>query len=234
MEKLRLALGLDREYIDALPTNDSLVGRILNSVHSLRSRNPYSPWQHPSPFIWPNNIDDLAIPRDEIGLWSIDFQELLSQDLLVSPYLPLTYARNHYDIAEYSSLREYFILTPPRIACSHSHLTAIHKIANSISVTPGTALILEDDVDVEVDILSQVSALWPNPSRRLRYRFLAAYRFHTRIHMLIHIQAIHCWSDESLGRPLTSGEGTFSASRLFYPTKPKCTHAYALSRMGAR
>ncbi|KAF9561536.1 hypothetical protein CPC08DRAFT_688902 [Agrocybe pediades] len=220
MEKLRHALRLNWQYHDALPANDDLVLRISNSVSQIRLQHGYGIPQHqaPSVFAWPDDIDKLAKSRKELDLWSSDFHELLFQEPPRLPYPPLTCARNNFDITSYSSLlREHFILTPPRIACWHSHLTAIQKIANNNSDRPGVALILEDDVDMEVDIVSQLSQLWPTLPADWDIVFVG-----------------HCWSDESLGPPLTSVEGTFSASRLFHSTRPKCTHAYALSRVGAR
>ena len=50
----------------------------------------------------------------------------------------------------------------------------------------------------------------------------------------------HCWSNETQGAALSpesmpaESMGRSSGSRLYLSTSPQCTHAYALSRMGAR
>ncbi|KAF8143308.1 hypothetical protein K438DRAFT_1994029 [Mycena galopus ATCC 62051] len=91
---------------------------------------------------------------------------------------------------------------PPltRIACWHSHLSAIQRA--STHARDKAALILEDDVDMEADIKEQLSSIWSLLPSDSDIVFLG-----------------HCWSNE----PHTS-------TTLLHPSRgPLCTHAYALS-----
>ncbi|KDR68807.1 hypothetical protein GALMADRAFT_34426, partial [Galerina marginata CBS 339.88] len=209
MEKLRLALGLEWNYIEALPAHDSLVGGIIDWVNAK--------------FAWPHNIDELAMSSQDLDLWSSDIPGTPARISSPPPYRPITCATKNSDVANFSSsLPEYLVLTPARIACWHSHLSIIHRLANELTTgDTGVAFILEDDVDMEIDIAHQLRGLWPLLPELWDIVFLG-----------------HCWSDEHRGRLLSPGLSKSliddTSFQLYESTSPKCTHAYALSRIGAR
>ncbi|KAA1468342.1 hypothetical protein DENSPDRAFT_911568 [Dentipellis sp. KUC8613] len=122
------------------------------------------------------------------------------------------------------------ILTPAKVACWHSHMQVIREIANSQDERP--AIILEDDVDMERDIQARLEGLWPALPVDWDIVYLG-----------------HCWSDESLNPALHTSSSppppspdvaanlhaTLSSRSSLHPSvAPKCTHAYVLSRSGAR
>lgn len=93
--------------------------------------------------------------------------------------LPLTCAmRNSISGPSYAiSLPPYMILTPAKISCWHSHLSAIRRIAEGnanarLSVVAGAAnisitttmtnvgIVLEDDIDMEQDIQARLNSVW--------------------------------------------------------------------------
>ncbi|KAH7330704.1 hypothetical protein B0J17DRAFT_722387 [Rhizoctonia solani] len=106
------------------------------------------------------------------------------------------------------------ILTRAAIACWHSHIRVIREIASE-TIQAGTpdigVLILEDDIDMEVDILQRIGRLWEALPPDWDILFLG-----------------HCWSAEDTYPALRSHD------QLHPSHSPKCTHAYALSRKGAR
>ncbi|KAF8907711.1 hypothetical protein CPB84DRAFT_1822468 [Gymnopilus junonius] len=234
MEKLRLALGLNWSYVDAFPADVPLVERIMNLVSFVRDNYSMffkSEHRNTSEFLnnrtvslfWPKNIDELAISFQGLDIWSSDLNisKVPFGNSSITPSPPLACATKDYRIATLSSaLPEHLVLTPARVACWHSHLYVIHKIANSLkSDNPGAALILEDDVDMEKDIVKQLRSLWPLLPPRWDIIFLG-----------------HCWSDERKGRLLMQNTSIEVPPypQLYTSSSPKCTHAYALSRIGAR
>ncbi|KAF8143296.1 hypothetical protein K438DRAFT_1876361, partial [Mycena galopus ATCC 62051] len=123
------------------------------------------------------------------------------------------------DIAP-TSFRE----TPVRIACWHSHLSAIQRA--STHARNKAALILEDDVDMEADIKERLSSIWSLLPSDWDIVFLG-----------------HCWSNEAhypprgyVAEPLHDFDLPSSTSTtLLHPSHgPLCTHAYALSPTGAK
>ncbi|KAF8741334.1 hypothetical protein RHS02_03478, partial [Rhizoctonia solani] len=106
------------------------------------------------------------------------------------------------------------VLTRAAIACWHSHISVIREIALE-TIQAGTSdagvIILEDDIDMEVDIQQRIGRLWEALPPDWDMLFLG-----------------HCWSAEGTYPPLRSHD------QLHPSHSPKCTHAYAISRKGAR
>ncbi|EGG04501.1 uncharacterized protein MELLADRAFT_88821 [Melampsora larici-populina 98AG31] len=100
------------------------------------------------------------------------------------------------------------VLSDAAIACWHSHLSVIRKFVDS---KQRMALILEDDVDLEVDIEARLEATLSEVPRDWDILLLG-----------------HCWSQESQFPPI------FPGSALRPAFTPKCNHAYAISKRGAR
>jgi len=116
------------------------------------------------------------------------------------------------------------ILTASRVACWYSHVSVIVTIANDNTLLANDAVIvLEDDVNMERDIHERLRHVW---------RFLPADWD------IVYLG--HCWSNESVNPALDAYEnstginGTFTATHIHPSRSPLCTHAYALSRTGAR
>ncbi|KZT09066.1 uncharacterized protein LAESUDRAFT_647818 [Laetiporus sulphureus 93-53] len=135
-----------------------------------------------------------------------------------------------------SSLPAYKLLTPAKIACWYSHLRVIQRIANEedrrISEKgtaqaedvsrEGITLVLEDDIDIERDIRDRLRDVWSASPSEWDIMFLG-----------------HCWSNEShysaLPAKLSADRPQYRPRNTLHPSfAPKCTHAYALTRTGAR
>jgi hypothetical protein len=168
MERLRIALGLEWIYVDALSADSRFVTVIMDWVRTIRFLlEPAVNTTASSPnatihFAWPGNLEALARSTQEIELWSSDKSpwDLSTGFIPPSAYRPIACATNDYTLAV-APLPEHMVLTPARIACWHSHLSAIHRVANNnLPDAPGVAFIFEDDVDMEADVRQQTQTLW--------------------------------------------------------------------------
>jgi GR25 family glycosyltransferase involved in LPS biosynthesis len=259
MENLRLSLQLDWTYVDALDAESPLVSQIMDWVRVLRIGPPHildeandtrvasNLLPDNITFAWPRDIDTLARSKDKLDLWNTDvWPSPIMSFLKPASYLPITCATKNYCLIEYTTkLKEHLILTHPRAACWHSHLSVIHDIANNDSPDgTGVSLILEDDVDMEQDIREQLAYLWPSLPVDWDIVFLGTFSSRAFNASKFNICYLgHCWSVEAgdgplppqipLGHTINKSESS-SNSRLYIARKPKCTHAYALSRTGAR
>jgi len=174
MEKLRLSLGLHWTYVDAVAADSRLVSQIMDWVKALRTGPPHILHDGNTTrvaskftpenmnFAWPRDIETLARSGDKLDLWSTGVWPPPTGVSKPAPYLPIPCATENYNLTEYNTgLREHLILTYPRVACWHSHLSVIHNIVNNAPADgSGVAIILEDDVDMEKDIRKQLSYLW--------------------------------------------------------------------------
>lgn len=186
MDKLRRLLGIpesDWKYSDAVASTDKRVLPILEWVQYVRSTfmavNPSAP---KSRFSWPDEseIDRLVESNAVLSLW--DTHPWLSPVEMDPgsvgsssgsgfptswnahpPFVPcmtkdFTLIGN---IDGGTGTRPHRILTPARVACWYSHLGAIQRIANSpVQQEQDTAIVLEDDVDMESDIVQHLGLLW--------------------------------------------------------------------------
>ncbi|CCL98941.1 uncharacterized protein FIBRA_00948 [Fibroporia radiculosa] len=138
-----------------------------------------------------------------------------------------------------SSLPSYMLLTSAKIACWYSHLEIIKRIANDDTHHPPQKLqtdvhealsgsqvlhgditvILEDDIDMERDVRERLQVIWAALPADWDIVFLG-----------------HCWSNESYHPPILDVQTKLSGGTIgIHPSfAPKCTHAYALTRTGAR
>ena len=144
------------------------------------------------------------------------------------------------------SLLSYMLLTPAKFACWYSHLEAIQRVAafNEPLVDPeggGTAaLILEDDVDIERDIRERLREAWSVLPDDWDIVFLGEWLVVSSLRVSLYdTMPGHCWSDEARYPALrpkgkSKSSGSFPKMSVHPSFAPKCTHAYALSRAGAR
>lgn len=192
MEKLRLSLQLHWIYVDALDANSPLVSQIMDWVKVLRTGPPHildegNITQVPSKllpdsitFAWPGDIETLARSKDKLDLWSTGVWPSPITSFwkpTTTPYPLIACATKNYSLTKYSTmLKEHLILTLPRVACWHSHLSVIHDIVNNGF---GVSVILEDDVDMEQDIRNQLAYLWPTLPADWDILFLGIFSSHT-------------------------------------------------------
>ncbi|EMD41462.1 hypothetical protein CERSUDRAFT_90028 [Gelatoporia subvermispora B] len=154
---------------------------------------------------------------------------------------PLTCAIRNYVTGRswVPSTPAYMILSPAKVACWFSHLQVLRLIADD-TASPATwnntdnqsketqnddvTIILEDDIDMERDIEERLKTVWSALPPQWDIVFLG-----------------HCWSNESTYPALPVPDinagrraGDPIQTALHPSFAPKCTHAYALSRTGAR
>ncbi|KAJ7223582.1 hypothetical protein GGX14DRAFT_352107, partial [Mycena pura] len=221
MERLRMRLGVRWSYVVAEASDSPLVGRIMAQVRSIREERLgtemdkfLSNTTFNLPFQWP--------PSSESDTSASAFEDahLPPVSAAVPESEPLTCATENLTLwSYYPSIPEYRILSHSRIACWHSHLSAIRS---ALGHAPEKAtLILEDDVDMEADIKARLLSVWGLLPPDWDMVFLG-----------------HCWSNESYYPAMATerGRGRMLAftSHIHPSRAPLCTHAYALSPAGAR
>ncbi|KAI9445538.1 hypothetical protein H4582DRAFT_1916072 [Lactarius indigo] len=248
------ALHVDWTYTDAVEANSSAVTVVLRQVYTLRnqleSRLGYGGEgvQGSSTFPvfdWPRDIEAVIHSQGPLRPFGADFWTLPpshgSTDLATHASIvgshtsthmpsarplasvdppPLACASGNNVSATFSSnLPLYRHLTTAKVACWYSHFQTIRDVANG---EYEAVMVLEDDVDIEHDMDRRLQALWGALPRDWDIIYLG-----------------HCWSDESQFPPLRNitlqlPSGRMASSALHPASAPKCTHAYVLSRIGAR
>ncbi|KAF9221282.1 hypothetical protein BS17DRAFT_657135, partial [Gyrodon lividus] len=215
MEFLRTIQGLTWSIIDAIPENAPSVNRILNWVAAERTQRAEDAkiGSGNSAFRWPAEIDAFAVTQAPLS-------PLGSDSWPTKPSSPtarsnLTCATEDHSVpALTDSTPEWLKLSPAKIACWYSHVSAIRQFVDRPnSRMEDVAIILEDDIDMEKDIASRLSDIWTVLPPGWDTVFLG-----------------HCWSNESFYPALAS----FAHMDVHPSFAPKCTHAYALSLSGAR
>jgi hypothetical protein len=147
MEILSSRLNLHWQWVRAVTATDRVVNATLEWVRETRNKAAMSdPTEEKDTFdalltfTWPADIDSLAASDQYLDYWdpsdSPDLDDGSSSQNTSDGVLPVT---THDYVLPVSSdsaapLQEYTLLTPGRIACWHSHLNLIHRIANSDSV----------------------------------------------------------------------------------------------------
>ncbi|KAJ7625785.1 hypothetical protein FB45DRAFT_836057 [Roridomyces roridus] len=209
MEHLRERLGVEWSYFDAGEADTPLVGKILDQNGSERIVMPFE-WPDADTPISATPFEDLEFPAP--SSWVGDEYED-KVDLMVS--------RDDFTLTRYKAgLHPFEYMSRGPIACYHSHITLISETAKR-EFTGEPSLILEDDVDVDRDIKEQLSAVWHLLPTDWDMIFLG-----------------FCWAHETkytgmdAGMPLDGSEPP--RIRLFPSNEPLCTHAYAVSPIGAR
>uniref|UniRef100_D8Q9E3 Glycosyl transferase family 25 domain-containing protein n=1 Tax=Schizophyllum commune (strain H4-8 / FGSC 9210) TaxID=578458 RepID=D8Q9E3_SCHCM len=208
MQRLARMMGTSWNFVDATDMTDSAVSRIFSNLSD----------EIDIPFAWPEDIDYLAAGNSHVPSATSDLWPTLSAS---SPPTPWQMACAEYDftLSPYTSnTPSWLLLTPPRVACWQSHISVIRRIVDE--GRDGPFIILEDDVDMEKDTARRLRDLWPLLPSDWDVVFLG-----------------HCWSNEAHHPPLNPDHSpTFPLrqTRLHPSMAPKCTHAYALSRSGAR
>ena len=239
MEQLRFTFGLDFTYVDATEGDGNTTRIIMERVAALRAQeSSHETDLPPTAFERPQDLDALVeseSPLDNKGsdLWlsgGIDHSD-------PPPHGPLTCAYGDSTLEPYSSQTPpYRLLTQERLACWHSHWRVIRLIADS---QDDVSLVLEDDVDMELDIRQRLLGVWGSLPHTWDIVFLGNTVTSCFSQRATYSHAGHCWSEESKRAPIAVYSSSISSMGLpvttLHPsTSPKCTHAYALSRRGAR
>ena len=161
MEQLRYTIGLEFTYVNGTEGDEDMVQRIMKHVVAFRAlQGPHETGLSVSAvFEWPKDVDDLVKsehPLDEKGsdLWAsdgVDLPDLPSHE-------PLTCAYGDSTLEPYSPQTPFYrLLTKERLACWHSHWRVIRSIADG---QDSVAVVLEDDVDMELDIRQRLLGVW--------------------------------------------------------------------------
>ncbi|KAK0197907.1 hypothetical protein F5146DRAFT_1017437 [Armillaria mellea] len=205
MEYLRSFLGLQWTYWDAVEADDERISTILDKVHSIRSEAANL------------SIDTISERIRLPSRWpsNVDTLARSNTSLAAAEALFWTSPPSSPPSEQNAShLPEHKILNAPRVACWESHLSVIKEIAGLGKDTFG--VILEDDVDLEKDIRSRLDRVWSYLPDDWDMVYLG-----------------HCWGNETYYPALTPSTSP-NESQLHPSKKPKCTHAYAVSPLGAR
>ncbi|KAG8221481.1 hypothetical protein J3R82DRAFT_1694 [Butyriboletus roseoflavus] len=234
MELLRTALNLSWTIVDATPFTNPLVYRLLDWVVHQREQTPLgvgnastgTETSTNSIFHWPREINALSVLTHEpllpsgSDVWITQPAPLPVSMTPSSPSSPppLLSAVDDFSMPT-GILRivDWMKLSPARVACWHSHVSAIRVFIDKDDTQPeDVAVFLEDDIDMEKDIADRLSGIWKVLPAGWDIVLLG-----------------HCWSDETFYSPLSTPNTNF-ATHLHPSYSPKCTHAYALSVPGAR
>ncbi|KAH9005910.1 hypothetical protein EDB86DRAFT_3070981 [Lactarius hatsudake] len=237
MDLLKDALHVNWTYMDAVEANTSAVTTILRQVYILRSQlesqlaygNEHVQDDATFPvFDWPRDIETVTHsqgPLRPLGadLWTLppshDSTDLATHASMERPHAS----------ANMPSAKPVASVGPSPLACASGNnvsATFLFKPPMTIrDVADGeheAVMVLEDDVDIEHDMDKRLQALWGALPRDWDIVYLG-----------------HCWSDESRFPPLRNislrlPSGRMASSALHPASAPKCTHAYVLSRTGAR
>ncbi|GJE98031.1 hypothetical protein PsYK624_142530 [Phanerochaete sordida] len=236
MERIRQAVPLfNFSFFDATPADDRRISVIYDTVKQTRETYTTSSSTAPT-FLWPEDASALShSPLGQAGAdrWATaalatetaalsTSTQTASYDTHLDPFPraePLTCAsQNYVSGPPYSlALPPYQLLTRSKLACWHSHVAVLRAIAERDDGTDKVALILEDDIDVERDVEERLQSLWGELPEQWDMLFLG-----------------HCWSNESYHAALPHAHTSNKASSLHPSRAPKCTHAYAVTRAGAR
>lgn len=166
MEILRKAVGFHWAYQNATSSDDKVVDEILRRVYAYRSaaqnHSTESTGRGRSRLHWSKNIEKIALSsKKPIEIASSGFFSKVNITGVPSAIPNLTCAAQDQDAPPYTpDLPEHKLLTRSRIACWHSHVSLIERIANEASLDSSVSIIFEDDIDMELGISSYLRWIW--------------------------------------------------------------------------
>ncbi|KAJ6498565.1 hypothetical protein C8R47DRAFT_1009721 [Mycena vitilis] len=212
--KLERALDLDFTYHDATNAQAPVISDIMERMRAAREaakndRKNERERADALPFGLPDDIlsNEYLTNEDMTGseLWVEPYSAQLPT--LPEPPYPSTRGPLHVFMG-YAIPEPQFPIKPVEVACWHSHFQVLQQIARG---PDESAIIFEDDIDVEWDIEKRLRYLWQFlPKDGWDQVFLG-----------------HCQSNE-VSKPALPG-----TSYLHPSTHTMCTHAYAVSKKGA-
>ncbi|KAJ3973137.1 hypothetical protein EV361DRAFT_85097 [Lentinula raphanica] len=221
-------------YHDATYYNTSLIPHLLHHVQAQRIEEDHTFHSVVNlPFAWPADIDSSPSSTESnsnsLALAGAELWPSQPTPAVSLPNTSLVCAEENFRLTKFSDeLPQWRYLTPQRVATFHSHLTAIRRVVDDnaragVDLTreegktqEHIALILEDDVDMEVDIKERLGALTPMLPYDWDVLFLG-----------------FCWSNEANHPPVENPYLIPRKNKLHPSFQPRCLHAYALSPAGA-
>ncbi|KAG8700028.1 hypothetical protein FRC09_006216 [Ceratobasidium sp. 395] len=217
MERLRRAMGLEFDWFDAIDTADPRVFEIRERVRWAReeSRKGVESVVPDLNFAWSDEVEKMlkeGVPDEPVGIKNADIWSL-HDDPRYARLPPLPPVPNPDTRKPLTHMGGFNITMPTPISlgavsCWYSHYQVMREIADG---PDDTVIVLEDDVDMEFDLEKRLRDMWP------------ALPKDWDIVMLGHCQS-HEWGKPKLKR----------APALHRSTHTMCTHAYAISKRGAR
>ncbi|KAF8510337.1 hypothetical protein JB92DRAFT_2791854 [Gautieria morchelliformis] len=215
MDALAHTLDLEFVYVDGVEATDASIDQIMRTVREARHTFRQSSSGNMVPNVQPSP-EDGSLVDNPLSITSLDtastpipgvheYEGTLGLSC-ATPEDPFPVPPTKL---EFDSLPPWRILSRGMIACWIGHLNIIRQI---LKLQLEVAIVLEDDVDLEYDISSRLMDMWP-----------ALPHDGWDIVMLG-----HCHSNESMYPSL------LGAPSLHPSFAPKCTHAYAISRSGAK
>ncbi|KAL5522579.1 hypothetical protein ACEPAG_8596 [Sanghuangporus baumii] len=217
MDLLKGALDLDWVYFDALDKEDDLVDVIMHSVANQRIDSAPSVPSTTTELSWPDALEDARL--ESLGVENHSYGSLRFRHASIDQLVCATGDNTIPTYSNFSSIPFHMRLSRGMIACWYSHIRLMAEIVKRTSHIrqhswdgrEGVTVVFEDDVDVEWDLKERVVRMWRDLPRDWDIVMLG-----------------HCWSNESTNPPITP------SSALHPSYRPKCTHGYVLSPLGAR
>ncbi|CAE6429323.1 unnamed protein product [Rhizoctonia solani] len=210
METLVKAMDIDVVWHDALDMHSKIVTDIFERVRWVRAQSRIGhESQVPDPqglvFKWlPDVGSDAPVPARDGSDLWFVPGEMQS---LPAPPLPDTRPPLLRTAGEDTILPGEPI-TRAQVSCWYSHYQVLLKVARG---EDEVAIVLEDDVDMEWDLEKRLRGMWPFLPKNWDIVMLG-----------------HCMSDENENPPVRGHPHLHPSKHVL------CTHAYAISRSGAR
>jgi len=217
MEKLRRAMGLEFEWSNAMDLSDPRIFEIRERVRWARqeSRKGVEDLVPDLNFEWSEEVEKMlkdGPPDEPVGIEHADIWSL--HDDARYTWLPSLPEVPNPDTRVPITVMGGFNITMPTplslamVSCWYSH----YQVMRSIADGPDEAVVvLEDDIDMEFDLEKRLRGMWPGLPKNWD------------IVMIGHCQS-HEWGHPKLKH----------APALHRSTHTMCTHAYLISKQGAR
>jgi GR25 family glycosyltransferase involved in LPS biosynthesis len=234
MTTLEHAVGAHFTFVDAIDMRSVAIRNIMNHIRAQREGPAV-------PFAWPSTRS--AVPLDWTGH--------LPSGVHVNKKA-LTCNQGDATPIPAESAQGWDWLSEGRISCWETHLRIIRQIADmrgsgywstgrALPISPAdVAIILEDDVDMELDIRERLLGLWPSLPKEWDMVFFGeSHTSFLDINLPAHTHCASagwCWATEGKNAAIGTftPAGTNQTNALRPSDAPQCTHAYALSIPGAR
>ncbi|CAE6528286.1 unnamed protein product [Rhizoctonia solani] len=228
MERLRRAMGLEFEWSNAIDLSDPKIAEILERVRWVReeSRKGVESLVPDLNFVWSDEVERMlgtGPPNEPIGVEHADIWSL-HDDPRYAQLPPLPKIPDPDTRPPVTHMGGFNITMPTpislaAISCWYSHYQVLRSVADG---PDEAAIILEDDIDMEFDLEKRLREMWPALPEDWDVVMLALPEDWDVV-MLGHCQS-HEWGHPKLR--LTPA--------LHRSTHTMCTHAYAVSKRGAR
>ncbi|KAJ1311656.1 hypothetical protein OPQ81_010131 [Rhizoctonia solani] len=210
METLVRAMDIDVVWHDALDMHSKIVTDILERVRWVRAQSRIGHESEvPDPqglhFEWlPDVGSDGPVPLRDGSDWWFVPGEIKPLPLPPSPDARPPVLRTSGE----DVLLPNEPITRAQVSCWYSHYQVLLKIARG---EDQVAIVLEDDIDMEWDLEKRLRGMWPYLPKNWDIVMLG-----------------HCMSDENENPPVRGHPHLHPSKHVL------CTHAYAISRSGAR